>query len=171
MAVKKTAEKVEAPETEAISRIYEVGYHIVPSFKEEDLEGVIGAIRSVIEKSGGSFISEGAPALTRLAFPVAIKSRGKSDEYDRAYFGWIKFEASVSTVDALEAALKRDPAILRYLVFRTVREETRARVKLATIRDVRRTDTLKPALTKPEVSGEPVNEEELDKALNTLTTE
>jgi ribosomal protein S6 len=153
MAVKKTAvTEVEASEAEAISRIYEVGYHIVPTFKEEDLEGIIGAIRSVIEKVGGAFIAEGAPALTRLAYPVAVKSRGKSEDFDRAYFGWIKFEASVGTVAQLEAALKRDPAILRYIVFRTVREETRARVKLATIRDVKRTDVLKPVLTKPEVA-------------------
>lgn len=173
MAVKKAAVKeVETTEAaEVVSRVYEVGYHILPSFKEEDLEGIVGAIRSVIEKAGGSFIAEGAPALTKLAYPVAVKTRGKRDEYDRAYFGWIKFDAAVATAHVLEESMKRDPAILRFIVFRTVREETRARVKLATIRDVKRTDTIKPALTKPEVSSEPVSEEDLDKALETLTTE
>lgn len=173
MAVKKAVVKeVETTEAaEVVSRVYEVGYHILPSFKEEDLEGIVGAIRSVIEKAGGSFISEGAPVLTRLAYPVAVKTRGKRDDYDRAYFGWIKFEAAVDTAHALEESLKRDSAVLRFIVFRTVREETRARVKLATIREVRRTDVIKAAPTKEETSGEPVSEEDLDKALETLTTE
>ena len=35
-------------------RIYEIGYHIVPDTKEEELEKVVGSIRSEIEKAGGS---------------------------------------------------------------------------------------------------------------------
>jgi ribosomal protein S6 len=172
MAGKKNiSQEVEAPEAEAVVRVYEVGYHVIPTFKEEELDSVVGAIRSVIEKSGGSFVAEGAPTLIRLAYPIAVKSRGKSDDYDRAYFGWIKFESSVVAAQALEEALKRDPTIMRHILFRTVREETRARIKLATLREVRRTDTIKPTQHKAEEAVTPVSEEDLDKALQDITTE
>ena len=46
-------------EAPAEPRIYELGYHIIPTVKEEDVEKIVGGIRSVIEKAGGSFIAEG----------------------------------------------------------------------------------------------------------------
>ena len=84
-------------------RIYEIGYHIIPTVKEEDVEKIVGGIRSVIEKSGGSFIAEGAPSLIRLAYPIsALAVEGeKRVEYDRGYFGWIKFESAISAAPFL----------------------------------------------------------------------
>ena len=86
-------ENVAAEDDEVITRVYEIGYHIIPTVKEEDLEKTVNDVRSVIEKSNGSFIAEGAPSLTRLSY--SMKTRGgagdRKVEYDRAYFGWIKF--------------------------------------------------------------------------------
>jgi ribosomal protein S6 len=163
----------ETAEEAALSRIYEVGYHIKPTAKEEDLDKIIGGIRAVIEKQGGSFIAEGAPALTRLAYPMEVREGEKYSEYDRGYFGWIKFEGTVEASKALEAALKRSADLIRFIVFRTVREDTRAKYKAPTLREVKRTDTLKTTARRPEeatVAG-PVSEEQLEKALEDLTAE
>jgi hypothetical protein len=54
------------------------------------------------------------------------------------------------------------------MVFRTVREETRARLKAPQLREVKRGDTPKPAPRKAEESA-PVNEEQIEKAIETLT--
>jgi len=164
-AVKERAEN-EAPE--AVSRVYEVGYHLIPTIKEEDLEGVVGGIRSIIEKAGGSFIAEGAPALTRLAYIIPVQEKGKRVDYDRGYFGWIKFEAPTEVVEKLEASLKRSADVLRSIVFQTVREDTRAKIKAPTLRDVKRTDVIKTTPRVEEAAG-PVSEEQLDKALEDLT--
>src|SRR3989344_4751410 len=76
-------------------RIYEAGYLISPSVKEEDLEKVVSDIRGVIEKAEGSFIAEGAPSMTKLSYGMLFREGGKKMEHDRAYFGWLKFECSV----------------------------------------------------------------------------
>ena len=163
---------VETAGTEVVSRIYEIGYHITPSVKEEDLEKVVSGIRSEIEKVGGSFIAEGAPAFTRLAYPMTIREGDKKVEYDRGYFGWIKFESSVPASQTITEAMKLNANILRYLVFQTVREDTRAKMKPPTLREVKRTDMIKAAPRRAEEeSATPVSEADLDKALQDITTE
>lgn len=156
---------------EAVLRVYEAGYQISPSVKEEDLDQVVGTIRALVEKSGGSFVAEGAPAMMKLAFTSVAREAGKQVEYDRAYFGWLKFEASSETAGELESALRANPLILRSVVFRTVREDTRAKFKAPTLREVKRTDTIKPTAKKAEETSGPVSEEDLDKALESLTTD
>jgi len=153
-----------------VSRIYEVGYHISPSVKEEDIEKIVSTIRSFIEKSGGSFIAEGAPTLTKLSYNIPIVEGGKRVEYDRGYFGWIKFEAASSAARGLEEALKGNGNLLRFIVFQTVREDTRAKIKLGTLREVRRPEAMK-AVTRREETAGPVSEEDLEKALQDLTAE
>lgn len=172
MADKTTTEVIEHDAADvAVSRIYEVGYHIVSSVKEEDLDAIVSTMRNVIEKAGGSFIAEGAPVLMKLAYGMEAREGDRNIEYDKAYFGWIKFEANLGVAEALEEVLKRDNTILRHIVFRTVREETRARIKAPALREVKRTDTIKAPARRPEESAAPVSEEDLNKALDTLTTE
>ncbi len=165
-----TAEK---QETETVTRIYEAGYHIVPTVKEEDVEKVVASIRSEVEKLGGSFITEGAPSLTKLTFPMYRREDEKHVEYDRGYFGWLKFEAGTHAAKELTEALKNNTSIFRSMVFKTVREDTRAKIKAAPLREVKRTDTIKAAPRKTPVAEEsaPVSEAELEKALETLTAE
>ncbi|MEY4747693.1 MAG: hypothetical protein RLZZ416_742 [Candidatus Parcubacteria bacterium] len=161
----------ETAEEAAVARIYEIGYHITPIAKEEDLEKIVGGIRSVIEKAGGSFIAEGAPALVKLAYVISVREGEKHADHDRAYFGWIKFEATIETAATLEQALKRSADIMRYILFRTVREDTRAKMKAPQLREVKRTDTIKAAPRRAEESAAPVSEEQLEKALKDITAE
>ncbi len=163
--------KKEAPEKEMTLRIYEVGFHVSPSVKEEDVEKVVAEVRALIEKAGSSFIAEGAPAHTKLSYPISVRHGEKYTEYDRAFFGWIKFETTTEVSAHIDAALKAHPSIIRHLVFKTVREDTRAKLKV-TMREVRRTDTIRSAPKKTEEAAEtPVSEADLDKALETLTAE
>ncbi len=170
MAEEAVKEMNETGADPASVRIYEVGYHITPNAKEEDLDAIVGGIRSVIEKSGGSFISEGAPALTRLAYPMEVLEGEKHIEYDRGYFGWIKFESKIEVAQALETALRNSRDFIRFIVFQTVREDTRAKMKAPQLREVKRTDIIKAAPRREEVAG-PVSEEQLEKALEDITTE
>lgn len=165
---------VNANETDiesGLTRIYEIGYHVSPSVKEEDVEKVVAEIRKEIESQKGSFIAEGAPAMTRLSYPITGTEGGKYIDFDRAYFGWIKFEAPVDAAQALDDMLKRHASILRHIIFRTVREETRAHLKAPQLREVRRTDTIKSTPKRPEETSAPVSEADLDKALEGLTQE
>lgn len=156
-------------EKEVVTRVYEAGYHIVPTVKEEDVEKVVTRIRGEIEKLGGSFIAEGAPSLIKLAYDMDKREGEKHVAYDRAYFGWIKFEASTDSAAKLTAFLNADASILRSIVFKTVREDTRAKFKAPQLREVKRSDTLKAAPRKDEGDKEAVSEVDLEKALETLT--
>ena len=158
---------------EIISRIYEIGYHIIPTVKEEDLEKVVSEVRSIIEKNVGSFIAEGAPSLTRLSYAMKAHA-GAGDRkvaYDRAYFGWIKFEAGVDTVLSLRDSLKTNPNFLRIIIWKTVREDTRAKMKAPTLREVKRGDTIKTSRTRAPEEQAPVSEVDLEKALEEITKE
>jgi ribosomal protein S6 len=166
------AAEVSATDVESgAARIYEVGYLVSPSTKDEDVEKVVSEIRKEIEAQGGSFIAEGAPSMTRLSYAIDGIEGGKRVEFDRAHFGWIKFEAPTTVADALEQMLKRNVSVIRHIMFRTVREETRAHLKAPQLREVRRTDTIKTTPKRAEESAAPVSEAELDKALEGLTQE
>ncbi|MEK9154196.1 MAG: 30S ribosomal protein S6 [Patescibacteria group bacterium] len=174
MTADMTADVIEEKEADMggdVLRIYEVGYTIVPTVKEEHIEKTVGFIRAEIEKIGGSFIAEGAPSMVRLSYAISARDGDKRIEYDRGYFGWIKFEASVVAAHALQDVLKRDEHVLRSIVFRTVREDTRAKMKAPTLREVKRTDTIKATRHRATEVSAPVSEEELEKALQDITTE
>lgn len=158
---------------EVITRVYEAGYHIIPSVKEEDVEQVVASIRSEIEKQGGSLIAEGSPSLMKLSYDMEQRVGEKLVGYDRGYFGWIKFEAGTHAAKALTDALNAHKQIFRSIVFKTIREDTRAKYKAPQLREVKRTDMLKAAPRKVEQASDaaPVSEADLEKALETLTAE
>ena len=160
-------------ENEVVSRVYEVGYHVVPTAKDEDVEKVVTTIRDVTEKAGGSLITEGAPSLIKLAYAMVVREGEKLVEYDRSHFGWLKFEAPTAAARIVESALNANPAIIRCMVFKTLREDTRAKMKAPQLREVKRTDVIKSTTRRTEEGADkaPVSEVELDKALETLTAE
>lgn len=166
---------VEMNETDAADaialRIYEVGYHIAPDTKEEDLDKVVTTLREAIKSASGSFIAEGAPSLMKLAYPIFLREGEKSVEYDRGYFGWIKFEAPIAAAQVIEAFLKQNKSFFRFLVFQTVREDTRAKMKAPQLREVKRTDVIKQTPRRVEEVSAPVSEEDLEKALQDITTD
>jgi ribosomal protein S6 len=160
-----------ADEGVGASRIYEVGYVLTPSLKEDELERVVGGVRKVAEKHGGNFIAEGAPTMTRLAYAMESREGGKRFSHDRGYFGWLKFEADAAVAKALEAFLKEEKNVVRSVVFRTVREDTRAKFKAPTLREVKRTDTIKSTPRRAEAAAGTVSEEDLEKALQDITAD
>lgn len=162
--------KKEAQQEEAVLRIYEVGYHVSPAVKEEDVEKVVAEVRAAIEKAGGAFIAEGAPSQMKLSYPISVRHGERYTEYDRASFGWIKFETTTEGAAQVDAALKGHALIIRHIVFKTVREDTRAKLKVS-MREVRRTDTIRATRKADETAETPVSEADLDKALETLTSE
>lgn len=156
----------------AALRVYEVGYHIRPDAPEADLDKMIGGIRAIIEKNGGAFIAEGAPVVTRFAYPMEVREGEKHVEYDRGYFGWLKFEAKTEVAAALEDELKQDRNFVRAIVFQTVREDTRAKMKAPQLREVKRSEAGKmTAPRRTEEVSAPVSEEQLEKALEDITAE
>lgn len=98
-----------------------------------------------------------------------VNNEGKNTAYTHAHFGWLKCEIESAQVGDVEAALRINKKILRSLVFKTVREETRASVRAGMLKEVKKGGTLKAASKQEEGPKEEVSEEKLDEALGEIT--
>ena len=117
--------------TEGRAQVYELGFHIVPSVTENDLPSEVSVIKSHIDGLKGVVISEEFPKIQNLSYTLEKTVGGVKQKFDKAYFGWIKFEADSSSILAIEEAVKKSPHIVRYLLIKTVRESTLYGLKIA----------------------------------------
>lgn len=154
------------------SRVYELGYHLVPTLPEEKIPEVSGAVRGMIERISSGIIAEELPVFINLAYTIVKTIDHKNKRFDDAYFGFIKFEADPEGIAALEEALKADENVLRYLVVKTIRENTYLSKKFPSSSVKER--VVEAAEEVPEVvAEEPVKEASaetvaLDKAIDEL---
>lgn len=105
-------------------RVYELGYHLVPTLAVEQIPAASGAVRGMIEQISKDIIAEELPVFIDLAYTIVKTVEHKNKRFDQAYFGWIKFEAHPEGIATLEEALKKDDNVLRYLVVKTIKENT-----------------------------------------------
>jgi ribosomal protein S6 len=149
-------------------KVYEVGYLLVPTIPEEHLASEVETIKSVIEKYEGAFITEDFPKLRQLAYTMRKASSGQNLKFDKAYFGWIKFEISPAAIPVLQKDLEKNGNFLRIMIIATVRENT-----LYTQKNIFRptlpTDATDPTHTTEEKPK--MTEEEIDKTIEKLVVE
>ncbi len=127
-------------------RVYELGYHMVPTLTEEELQKEVDSLRSAISELKGNFLSEGQAALIELAYTMVIGEGGKNTKYNTAYFGWIKFDLEPEQLAHLQDEVIADnKSILRHLLIKTVAEDTRAQVNLEELKEVKSNEKLAPA--------------------------
>jgi ribosomal protein S6 len=150
-------------------RIYEIGYHVLSTFSDEQVEAVTAELRAKIAEAKGTMIAEGAPVMTKLAYTMSTQTAGgKKNNFDRAHFGWMKFEMMPDAAHAFKAFIGVHKSLLRSMLFTTVREDTRAAAR-AVLKDIRRTDTIETP--RREEKSVEVSEAQLDKALEEIVTE
>lgn len=151
-------------DTSGVQSIYEIGFHLVPVVAENDLGVRVTAIRDIIEVNGGKMIADEYPKQMELAYPMVKIAANKRAIYQTSYFGWVKFECDASKAKSVEAALKADDFILRFLFVKTVRENTMAPKKALVKRSEEgSTKSEEKVEEKPQLT-----EEELDKTIEDL---
>jgi ribosomal protein S6 len=148
------------------ARVYELAYLFVPLLTEETVAASFGNLKALLEKHGAQFISEEMPKMMDLAYQMSRIIENKKTWFDNGYFGWVKFEIDPSAIAEIEEVLKRDEQYIRYMVVKTVRENTMAAKK--PLREYR-----KRSSEKTEAGEAPVemNKEEVDKQIDALVTE
>jgi ribosomal protein S6 len=104
--------------------VYEFGFLLSPDIMEEKLPEAFGALKEAIEAKGARALSEEFPKLIALAYTMEKTVNNKIQRYKEGYFGWIKFELEPAAVGALEAMLRLRGDLVRYLLIKTVRENT-----------------------------------------------
>jgi ribosomal protein S6 len=126
-------------------RIYEVGYHILPTVSEEMVPKEVEILKAILAKNNATVISEDAPEEIELAYGIRKVIGGKYQTFTNAYFGSFKFESSPEEMLAIEHAFAKEEKVLRFLVVKTIRENTRL--------------DLEKLFPKEEVAGVEKNEE------------
>ncbi len=109
---------------EQAGRVYELGFHLLPTVAEADVPVQFSQLKSTIEKQGGTFISESAPKLIKLSYSMSKTIKAEKMHYTNAYFGWVKFTLDPEKLEAVEKDIKAFDPMLRYLIIKTVAEGT-----------------------------------------------
>lgn len=157
-------------DTKTAGTVYEVGYHIVPTVSPEHLAREVDAIKGILGKVGATIIGEESPRMRTLAYPMLKVVGPKRDYFETAYFGWIKFEAAPAAAVELKSALDVSEKVLRFIIVKTVRENTMHGHKF--VKDAKEGMRRAPSTDKKADAGEvKVSAEELDKSIDKLVIE
>lgn len=111
-------------ETIVDSRVYEISFIFDNKLDESAALEKSNAIKQSIATLGGSFISEETPYMRELAYEMTRVVANVNVRFNEGYFGWIKFELDADKVKELEKNIKLDEEVVRYLVVKTIRENT-----------------------------------------------
>ncbi len=147
--------------------VYEVSYILLPSLALEQVPTKASGLKAVLTGVGGAVISDEDPILIDLAYPMTKVVGVERHKATTGYFGWIKFELPKEGMEAVKKAFDGDAQIIRYLIVKTVKENTLLNGKMSIQKEerVRKEDELS------EVSEEVAKEsspEEVDKSIDDL---
>jgi ribosomal protein S6 len=146
-------------------KVYELAYLFVPTIPEEQIAGKITGLKDLVNDRGGVFISEDFARYMELAYRMERVITNKKEKFTSAYFGWIKFELEPEKIAELNAILMRNEEIIRYLLIKTVRENT-----LVSKRPVNRDIGKKRSGTEDEPKVE-LDKEEVDAQIEAMVKE
>jgi len=148
----------------ANSQIYEVGYLLVPTIKGEDTPVVYGNLKELINSFGGEIITDEMPKMISLAYPMQKVTSNVRNKFHTAYFGWTKFVMDSPKILELKKHLDLDLNFIRFLILKTVKENTIAAKRFVRGETYRRPKS-KSAENETVV---PINKEEIDKEIDAL---
>lgn len=166
-----TDELITGEERADALKLYEVGFHIVPTLSEEQIAQEVTDIKAIIEKAGGVIASEGAPKLTPLLYEISKVTAGVKRNQDRAYFGFVKFDAIGEEVTVIKENLDKKDTLIRFILLKTVKENTLYGAKQATRGDSIRSTKKSKEDEEKEVVASPITAAELDKTIDELVIE
>lgn len=104
--------------------VYEVSYLILPLVPVEQLQSKSTDLKKMLESLGGAIISDEDPVLIDLSYKMTKVIGTVHHKVDSGYFGWIKFELPIGLIEKVKKSLDGNDEIFRYLVIKTVKENT-----------------------------------------------
>ncbi|MCX6755070.1 MAG: 30S ribosomal protein S6 [Candidatus Nomurabacteria bacterium] len=154
---------------EGDARVYEVGYLLSNAIEEGDVAAEYGNLKELVSSLGGEIISDEMPKDIELAYTIEKVIANIKHKFNNAYFGWVKFAMDPEKVLELKKKLDLDVKIVRFLILKTVRENTVATKKFA--RATEGGAVTKKYTPKIRAEGEEVpeiNKEEIDKEIDAM---
>ncbi len=149
--------------------VYELSYLLLPSLAQEQVPAKAVALKEMLTSAGGQLISDENAVLIDLAYPMTKTVSTVRHKVTTGYFGWIKFEILKGGMEEVKKALDANDEILRYLIIKTVPENTllNGKMKLAKEEKVRKDDGFEDEADEPAKATATVSEE-IDKSIDSL---
>ncbi|MDE2079523.1 MAG: 30S ribosomal protein S6 [Patescibacteria group bacterium] len=157
----------------ALSAIYEVGYHFLPTVPEEGLTGEVKKLHDFLTENGAEVVGDRFPQSVHLAYTITKRVAGKLERFSDAHFGWVAFEMPNANIARVKTWLDENPSVLRFLIVRTSRDEVAASLSggaMAHLPTVHANGNIEKPKREAEEGGE-VSEKALDEALESIQAE
>lgn len=148
-------------------KVYEIGFHVAPIVGDQGVSHEVGEIKNILDSIKAEIISEDFPRLRPLAYPLSKVIGGGKKVFKEAYFGWIKFEADSEKIEEFKSKIEKLENIVRFLIIKTVRENTLHGNKFAVAKE-KDSKFTKRTSDVPAEEKEEINPEELDKSIEDL---
>lgn len=103
-------------------KTYEISFLINPLVSEDDIGGEVAKLRETIEKNGGFVMGEEPARMQKLSYSMKLKSGAKSNNFDSAYFGWMKFYSKPESVEGIKKSTDANENIIRHLITDAMKE-------------------------------------------------
>ncbi|MBX4206502.1 30S ribosomal protein S6 [Candidatus Parcubacteria bacterium] len=107
---------------EGNTQVYELGYLLLPSITEDQLEGAEDALKKAVSAAGGTEIASESPEKIDLAYTMTKTVGVSRYVVNDAYIGWVKFEAEPSAAAGVKEAVSKMEEVLRFLLIKAPRE-------------------------------------------------
>lgn len=104
---------------EETTRLYELGYLLIPTISESDIQTHVDALSKIVTDLGGTVTTATIPEYIDLAYTMEQRIASKLSKWSQAYFGSMKFELAPAQTDALKKALDGTAELIRYLLIKT----------------------------------------------------
>lgn len=151
--------------------VYEVGYLFVPTILEENVGGEVTRLKDALATHGSIFISDEYPKLLDLAYEMSRTISNKKAKFNKGYFGWIKFEMPVDEALKVKTMLDMDESLIRYILIKTVKENTISQKRAYTKSDSRKKSSSDGKTEEKEEVKESIDEETIDDEIEALVVE
>ncbi|MEK7190168.1 MAG: 30S ribosomal protein S6 [Patescibacteria group bacterium] len=146
-------------------RVYELGYLLAPTIPEADVPVQYGNLKELVASLKGVVISDEMPKMIPLAYLMVKTVANVRGKFKTAYFGWIKFTMATDAVLELKKKLDLDPNFIRFLILKTVKENTIAAKRFVRGEIHRKSRVLRDENNETVV---PINKEEIDKEIDAM---
>ncbi len=151
-------------------RVYELAYIFVPTIEGDAVNEKFQSLKTYLTGKKVEFVAEDMPRLIELQYEMSRTIANKKTWFDEGHFGWVKFEADPSVVKEIHDDLARDEQVVRYMIIKTVKENTIASKKPFGMRPRRDAVREEGVAVEGEVV-EKASEEQIDTALDALVAE
>jgi len=101
------------------NRTYELGFILVPTIPESDVEAKVAELKAAITAAEGTVGAEGTTEFIDLAYRIEKNIKSKKMKWSQGYFGWMKFTAVPESQAVLKKALDNNVDLMRYMLIKT----------------------------------------------------